>query len=36
MPKPKSYSVTDKLAVIASTKCGELPANVACDNGVPQ
>ena len=35
MPKQESFSITDKLAVIASVKLGESQANMCCDNGVP-
>ena len=36
MSKWNSYSITDKLAVIASFKHGESQASVSCDNGVPE
>ena len=36
MLKHKSYSVTDKIAVIASIKCSESIANMSCNNGVLQ
>ena len=36
MLKHKSYSVIDKLAVIASIKCSESQANMSSDNGVPE
>ena len=34
--KRKSYSVTDKLAVIASFKQSESQANVSCVNVIPE
>ena len=36
MPKWKSYSVREKLVVVARVQNGESQANVSHDNGVPQ
>ena len=36
MPKRKSYSVTDKLAVIASIKRAASQGDVSCDDDVPE
>ena len=36
MPKRKSYSVREKLVVVARVQNGESQANVSRDNGVPQ
>ena len=36
MPKRKSYSVREKLVVVARVQNGESQANVSSNNGVPQ